>query len=93
MKRLAILALILSGVFWGLGFPLGKLALREMEAAHMVLWRFAVAAAAALPFALARPDARALYRSPSCCSPGCSTAWPSWCSSRGWRGSASAWPP
>ena len=64
MKRLAILALIFSGVAWGLGFPLGKLAMREMEAAHMVLLRFGVAAVAALPFALARAEARALFKSP-----------------------------
>lgn len=64
MKRLAILALVFSGVCWGVGFPLGKLALREMDAAHMVLWRFGVAALVALPFALARPEARALFRSP-----------------------------
>jgi hypothetical protein len=35
MKPLAILALVLSGVFWGLGFPLGKAALREMTAAQL----------------------------------------------------------
>jgi drug/metabolite transporter (DMT)-like permease len=65
MRRLAFVALIFAGVCWGLGFPLGKLALREMEAAHMVLLRMAFAAAAALPFALARPEARALFRSPT----------------------------
>jgi drug/metabolite transporter (DMT)-like permease len=65
MKLLAYLALTLSGVFWGLGFPLGKVVLRETEAAHMVLLRFAVAAFAAAPFALARPQSRALFRSPA----------------------------
>lgn len=63
-NRLAYFALILSGICWGLGFPLGKLALAELPAAHMVLWRFAVAAAASAPFALATPQARALFRSP-----------------------------
>lgn len=63
-SRLAYLALCLAGVCWGLGFPLGKLALREMEAAHMVMLRFAVAAVAAAPFALASAPARALFRSP-----------------------------
>ena len=64
MKRIAFLALGLSGVCWGVGFPLGKLALHETDAAHMVLLRFAVAAACALPFALRDPAARALFRSP-----------------------------
>jgi len=64
MKGLAIAALILSGVCWGLGFPFGKIALSEMSAAHMVLLRFAVAAVAGLPFALASREARALFRSP-----------------------------
>ena len=64
MRRLAILALILSGVFWGMGFPLGKLAIRELPAAHMVMLRFMVAAIAALPFALANRETRALFRSP-----------------------------
>ena len=64
MKRFAFLALALAGVCWGLGFPLGKLALRETDAAHVVLLRFAVAALVASPFALARPEARALFRSP-----------------------------
>ncbi|MFN3524058.1 MAG: DMT family transporter [Phenylobacterium sp.] len=64
MKRIAVLALIMAGAFWGLGFPLGKLILAETEAAHMVLLRFAVAALAALPFALRRAETRALFRSP-----------------------------
>lgn len=61
---LAVAALTLSGVCWGLGFPLGKLVLREADAAHVVLLRFAVAALAAAPFALASAPARALFRSP-----------------------------
>lgn len=64
MKRIAFLALALSGACWGLGFPLGKFILTETDAAHMVLLRFAVAAAAALPFAVARAETRALFRSP-----------------------------
>lgn len=64
MKRLAFLALALAGVFWGLGFPLGKLVLRETDAAHMVLLRFAAASLVALPFALRRAEARALFASP-----------------------------
>jgi drug/metabolite transporter (DMT)-like permease len=63
-KRIAFLALIIAGLCWGLGFPLGKLVLRETDAAHMVLLRFAVAAVVAAPFALRTPEARALFRSP-----------------------------
>jgi drug/metabolite transporter (DMT)-like permease len=62
---MAVAALVLSGLFWGLGFPLGKLALREMEAAHLVLLRFAAAAIVAAPFAFWRAEARALFRSPA----------------------------
>jgi drug/metabolite transporter (DMT)-like permease len=54
--------LALAGVFWGLGFPLGKVALHEMVPAHMVLLRFAVAAIVSLPFALATREARGLFR-------------------------------
>lgn len=54
--------LALAGVFWGLGFPLGKIALHEMAPAHMVLLRFAVAAIVSLPFALRAREARALFR-------------------------------
>ena len=64
MNRLAFLALAVAGLFWGLGFPLGKLVLREVEPAHMVLLRFAVSTVVALPFALASAEARALFRSP-----------------------------
>jgi drug/metabolite transporter (DMT)-like permease len=64
MRRIGFLALASAGCFWGLGFPLGKLALREVEPAHMVLLRFAVASILALPFALAGAEARALFRSP-----------------------------
>jgi drug/metabolite transporter (DMT)-like permease len=64
MRFLPFLALTLSGLCWGLGFPLGKLALREAAPAHMILLRFAVASLVALPFAL-RPEARRLFRSPA----------------------------
>jgi len=63
MKPLAFCALILAGVCWGVGFPLGKLALREIDAAQMVLLRFGVAAVCALPFALRTRGTRALFRS------------------------------
>jgi drug/metabolite transporter (DMT)-like permease len=65
MKRSAFLALTCAGVFWGLGFPLGKLALKEIDAGHMILLRFVVASAVAAPFALGRAEARALFRSPA----------------------------
>lgn len=64
MNRLAFLSLAAAGLFWGLGFPLGKLALREVGPAHMVLLRFGVACIASLPFALGAREARALFRSP-----------------------------
>ena len=65
MKSLAFVALALAGICWGLGFPTGKLILTEMQAAHMVLLRFVVAALAAAPFALRSPEVRALFRSPA----------------------------
>ena len=64
MQWLAIFALVLAGAGWGVGLPLGKLALREIDPAHMVLLRFAVASLAAAPFAFASREARALFRSP-----------------------------
>jgi drug/metabolite transporter (DMT)-like permease len=64
MQWLAIGALILAGAGWGVGLPLGKLALREIDPAHMVLLRFAVASLAAAPFAFASRETRALFRSP-----------------------------
>ncbi len=64
MKSIAFVALALAGICWGLGFPTGKLILTETDAAHMVLLRFVVAALAAAPFALRRPEVRALFRSP-----------------------------
>lgn len=64
MKSLAFVALALAGLCWGLGFPTGKLILTQTDAAHMVLLRFVVAAIAAAPFALRKPEVRALFRSP-----------------------------
>ena len=64
MKSIAFVALALAGICWGLGFPTGKLILTETDAAHMVLLRFAVAALAAAPFALRKPEVRALFGSP-----------------------------
>jgi len=65
LQGLAIFALVLAGSGWGVGLPLGKLALREIDPAHMVLLRFMVAALAAAPFALARRETRALFRAPA----------------------------
>jgi drug/metabolite transporter (DMT)-like permease len=56
-------SLALAGSLWGLGFPLGKLALAEIAPAHMILLRFLVAGLVSLPFALGTPEARALFRS------------------------------
>lgn len=64
MRRLAFLALTFAGLFWGLGFPFGKLALREVTPAHMVLLRFAVASIVSIPFAFRSAEARSLFRSP-----------------------------
>ncbi len=63
--RLAFFALVIAGIFWGLGFPLGKLALRELDPSHMVLLRFVVASIVSLPFAFGSAEARALFGSPS----------------------------
>ncbi|MEH3106839.1 MAG: DMT family transporter [Sphingomonas fennica] len=70
MPPLAILALVLSGLFWGLGFPLGKLALAETGAAEVVLLRFVVATIVALPFALRHAAARAAFRAPAALAAG-----------------------
>ena len=63
MRRMAFFFLTCAGVFWGLGFPLAKLVLKEIDPPHMVLLRLSVSALVALPFAL-RPGARKLFRSP-----------------------------
>lgn len=64
MHPTALLALAAAGLFWGMGFPLGKVILAETSAAHLILWRFAFAALAALPFALRNAATRRLFRSP-----------------------------
>jgi len=51
---------MVAGLFWGLGFPLGKLALREVGPAHLMLWRFAAASLAASPFAFRDASTRAV---------------------------------
>jgi drug/metabolite transporter (DMT)-like permease len=71
VKRFAFAALILSGVLWGLGFPLGKAALREIDASQLVLLRFVFASLVSLPFALRTAEARALFRSPMVLLAGC----------------------
>lgn len=58
------LLLVFAGTAWGFGFPLAKLALRETDAAHMILLRLAVAGLFALPLSLRSKAARAMWRSP-----------------------------
>jgi drug/metabolite transporter (DMT)-like permease len=65
MTRLPYFALGLAGACWSLGFPLGKVALQEMSAPHLILLRFAIAGLIALPFAVGSARARALFRSPA----------------------------
>ncbi len=48
--RLAYAALAGASILWGGSFILGKIALDEIGAATLVFWRFALAAAALLPF-------------------------------------------
>jgi drug/metabolite transporter (DMT)-like permease len=43
---------VAAGSLWGLGFPLGKIALAEMGFAHLVLARFTLACLALLPLAV-----------------------------------------
>jgi len=59
------IALIAAGSCWGLGLPLGKIALGETDAAHMILLRFAVAAIAVLPVALRNAKSRSLFVNPA----------------------------
>ena len=51
---LGYLACALAGTFWGTGFYFGKLALREMSSAHMVLYRFLFACIGLAPILLLR---------------------------------------
>jgi drug/metabolite transporter (DMT)-like permease len=50
----AYLALAAAGSLWGTGFLLGKIALRELDVPHMLLYRLSLAAAGFLPILLAR---------------------------------------
>jgi drug/metabolite transporter (DMT)-like permease len=65
MRLWPYLALTAAGACWGLGLPFGELALREIDAAHMIVLRFAVAALAVLPWTLLRPQCRRLLRNPA----------------------------
>ncbi len=66
MSRLwPYLALFTAGLCWGLGLPFGKLALRELDASHMILLRFVVAGLAAAPLALRTAAGRRLIRRPA----------------------------
>jgi drug/metabolite transporter (DMT)-like permease len=65
MRFWPYLALSAAGACWGLGLPFGELTLRETDAAHMILLRFAVAGLAVLPWTLWRPQCRRLLRHPA----------------------------
>ena len=51
-------ACALAGCLWGTGFYFGKIALREMSVAHMVLYRFLFACVGMLPAAFFSPGRR-----------------------------------
>jgi drug/metabolite transporter (DMT)-like permease len=65
MRLWPYLALSAAGACWGLGLPFGELALREMDAAHMIALRFAVAGLAVLPWIVLRPEGRRLLHHPA----------------------------
>ncbi|PYX56337.1 MAG: hypothetical protein DMG76_15140 [Acidobacteria bacterium] len=48
LRRLAFLALAMAGCLWGTGFVFGKIALRQVSVAHMILYRFWFACAGLL---------------------------------------------
>ena len=52
--RFAYAALAAAGCFWGVGFLAGKIALRELGVAHMILYRLAFASLGLLPVAVLR---------------------------------------
>lgn len=52
--RLAYAALTGAGCLWGVGFLAGKIALRQLEVPHMLLYRLAFASLGLLPVAVAR---------------------------------------
>lgn len=72
----AFIALTIAGLCWGIGFPMGKVAMAEIPAMQMVLLRFAVAAVAALPFALRSRQTRAIFLSPPVILFGDRMGWP-----------------
>lgn len=74
MSAWPYLALFGSGLCWGLGLPFGKLALSATDAPHMILLRFLVAAAAALPVMLRRAETRRLLLHPASAAAGLSYA-------------------
>lgn len=49
-RRTAFLLLALSGCLWGLGFPLGKVALAEVGVSHMILYRLVFSCLGLAPF-------------------------------------------
>lgn len=57
-------ALIVAGISWGVGFPLAKLTLAELGAAHMILTRFLIASCLALPLILRTADTRKALSDP-----------------------------
>ncbi len=56
IRGLAFLACALASALWGTGFYFGKIALRELQVGHMVLYRFLFAAAAMLAIRLRQKD-------------------------------------
>jgi drug/metabolite transporter (DMT)-like permease len=52
------LALTVAGISWGGGFPLAKLTLTELGAAHRILARSIIASCLALPLILLTPETR-----------------------------------
>lgn len=58
------LALVVAGISWGVGFPLAKLTLTELGAAHMILARFIIASCLALPLILRTPESRKALADP-----------------------------
>ena len=52
--RFAYIALAAAGGLWGIGFLGGKIALRELSVAHMILYRLSFASLGLLPVAILR---------------------------------------
>lgn len=53
-ERTALAAVIAACAIWGSSFLLAKVALEELAVGHLVLWRFAIAAAVLVPLAARR---------------------------------------